>query len=49
MAEVKESIKEEELRPEGAEGSTETNVHSEVSTEQQASLATVSGKFQNSP
>lgn len=48
-AEVKESIMEEELWPEGAEGSTETNVHSEVSTEQQAPLATVSGKFQNPP
>ncbi|XP_016119900.1 histone-lysine N-methyltransferase 2D-like, partial [Sinocyclocheilus grahami] len=41
-AEVKESITEEELRPEGAEGSTETKVRSEVSTEQQAPLATVS-------
>lgn len=45
MAELKESIMEEELRPEGAEGSTEANVHTEVSTEQQALVATVSGKF----
>lgn len=47
MAEVKESIIEEEQRPEGAEGSTETNVHSEVSTEQKAPLAMPSSKFRN--
>lgn len=45
-AEVKESIMEEELQQEGAEGSTET---SEFSTEQQTPLATVSGTFQNPP
>lgn len=38
-AEVKESIMEEELQQEGAEGSTE----------QQTPLATVSGTFQNPP